>query len=113
MAQFEVDRQTINDLQLFNDITGNIAVYRFFDYVSTFGGSKKLTEMMSTPSNDIQVLNSRRDCIKYFYDNQLPLPLNKNDLDFIEHYLAFNVGSINSGIVDGYRTLLYRHLFLH
>ncbi|MDN5287365.1 MAG: hypothetical protein JWR38_3639 [Mucilaginibacter sp.] len=102
MAHFEVDRQTINDLQLFNDTTGNIAVYSFFDYVSTFGGSKKLTEMMSTPSNDIRVLSSRRDCIKYFYDNEVHLPLNKNDLDFIEHYLAFNVGSISSGIIDAF-----------
>ena len=109
MAQFEVDRQTINDLQLFNDTTGNIAVYSFFDYVSTLGGGRKLTEMMSSPSNDIRVLNSRRDCIKYFADNQVHLPLNKNDLDFIEYYLAFNVRAISSGIVESFtRGLSYK-----
>jgi DNA mismatch repair ATPase MutS len=57
---------------------------------------------MRTPSNDIRVLNSRRDCIKYFYDNQPQLPLYKNDLDFIEHYLAFNVGAISSSVIDAF-----------
>jgi DNA mismatch repair ATPase MutS len=57
---------------------------------------------MSTPSNDIRVLNSRRDCIKYFYDNQPLLPLSKNDLDFIEHYLAFNVRAMSTNIVDAF-----------
>jgi DNA mismatch repair ATPase MutS len=102
MAQFEVDKQTINDLQIFNDARHKIAVYNFFDHTSTFGGSMKLTELMSTPSNDIRVLSSRRDCIKYFYDNQPLLPLSKNDLDFIEHYLAFNVRAMSTNIVDAF-----------
>lgn len=102
MAQFEVDKQTINDLQIFNDARHKIAVYNFFDHTSTFGGSMKLTELMSTPSNDIRVLSSRRDCIKYFYDNQPQLPLNKNDLDFIEHYLAFNIRAMSANVVDAF-----------
>jgi DNA mismatch repair protein MutS len=102
MAQFEVDKQTINDLQIFNDARHKIAVYNFFDHASTFGGSRKLTELMSTPSNDIRVLSSRHDCIKYFYDNQPLLPLSKNDLDFIEHYLAFNVRAMSTNIVDAF-----------
>lgn len=102
MAQFEVDRQTINDLQIFNDAWHKIAVYNFFDRVSTLGGSRKLTELMSAPSNDIRVLNSRRDCIKYFYDNQPRLPLDKNDLDFIEHYLAFNIGAMSTNVIDAF-----------
>jgi DNA mismatch repair protein MutS len=102
MAHFEVDRQTINDLQIFKDAGHKIAVYTFFDRVSTLGGSRKLTELMSTPSNDIRVLNSRRDCIKYFYDNQPQLRLDKNDLDFIEHYLAFNVRAISTNVVDAF-----------
>ncbi|WP_183564632.1 MutS-related protein [Mucilaginibacter sp. SP1R1] len=102
MAHFEVDKQTVNDLQIFNQAGNKIAVYNFFDHVSTLGGSRKLSEMMATPSADINVLTSRRDCIKYFYDNQDHLPLDKKDLDFIEHYLAFNVGAMSTNVLDAF-----------
>src|SRR4051812_46940651 len=112
MVHFEVDRQTINDLQIFTEAGTNIAVYNFFDHVNTLGGRWKLKEMMSTPSSDIQVLSSRRNCIKYFYDNEVYFPLNTRDLDFIEHYLAFNVGSMSTNVIDAFaKGLSYKFVY--
>ncbi|TSJ40245.1 hypothetical protein FO440_10800 [Mucilaginibacter corticis] len=96
MASFEIDRQTFKDLDLFNE-DGN-SIYSFFNNAKTIGGAKKLKELMETPSFDASVLNSRRDTAQYFYRKQLPLPLIKKDVDFIEYYLVLNSPPLQSNI---------------
>ncbi|MDF2433766.1 MAG: mismatch repair protein MutS [Mucilaginibacter sp.] len=100
MAFFEIDRQTINDLEVFNEARSGISIFTFFDIAKTIGGRKKLIQMMETPSVDINVLTSRRDSIKYFYDNPVNLDINKRSLDFIEHYLAFNTHALTTNFID-------------
>ncbi|MGF7082364.1 MutS-related protein [Mucilaginibacter sp. UYCu711] len=104
MAQFEIDRQTIKDLDLFSE-DGN-SIYSFFNHVKTVGGAKKLKEMMETPSFDVQILNSRKDTIKYFHEHGVTINLVKKDVDFIEHYLALNLDPLKSNIFDsvGWKT---------
>ncbi|WP_184544775.1 MutS-related protein [Mucilaginibacter sp. FT3.2] len=102
MAHFEVDKQTINDLQLFDDTGNSQSVFSFFDKVSTIGSRQKLTQMMRTPSNNIDILSSRRDSICYFYDHALSFPLDKNELDFIEHYLASNIQLSSGNSIDAF-----------
>jgi DNA mismatch repair protein MutS len=98
MAQFEIDRQTINDLNLFDD--GGISVYSFFNHVKTIGGEKKLRQLMETPSADCNLLDSRKQTIKYFYDRKITLPVNKKDIDFVEHYLFYNRDPLKTNIID-------------
>lgn len=100
MASFEIDRQTLDDLGIFKAVGNGEPVRSFFDHLQTIGGQKKLTQMMETPSADIGVLNSRRDCIKYFYDNPLSFDIDRRDLDFIEHYLSFGAKVLNSNYID-------------
>ncbi|MDB5008018.1 MAG: hypothetical protein JWP45_2411 [Mucilaginibacter sp.] len=100
MAFFEIDRQTINDLEVFNEAASGVSIFTFFDIAKTIGGKKKLIQMMETPSADINVLTSRRDSIKYFYKNPLNLDVNKRSLDFIEHYLAFNTQALATNFID-------------
>jgi DNA mismatch repair protein MutS len=98
MAQFEIDKQTINDLGLFS--ADGVSVYSFFNHTQTIGGERKLRQLIETPSFDLSVLESRKKCAKYFYDNKLTLPLNKKDIDFIEHYLAYNSTPLKANIID-------------
>jgi len=97
---FEIDRQTIKDLDLFNE--DGASVYSFFNNVKTIGGRKKLKELLETPSFDLEILTSRRDSIKFFNGKALELKVNKNELDLIEHYLAFNVGPLKPNVIDAY-----------
>lgn len=100
MASFEIDRQTINDLDLFTE--DNISVYSLFNQVKTIGGRAKLKDMMGTPSFDPDVLTSRRDSIKFFHDKNLELKVKKNDIDFIEHYLALNRDVLKVNPLDAF-----------
>jgi len=98
MDEFIIDRQTINDLAIFADEAAS--VYSFFNHVKTIGGQTKLRKLIETPSADINILNSRKQTIQYFHQHKLALPLNKKDIDFIEHYLAFNRSPLKPNIFD-------------
>jgi DNA mismatch repair protein MutS len=100
MAGFEIDRQTIKDLDLFNE--EDTSIYSFFNNVKTLGGRRRLKTMMETPSFDVEILSSRRDTIKFFHDKKLVLPVDKNELDFIEHYLTFNIDTLKPNVLDAY-----------
>ncbi|MGZ3753811.1 MAG: MutS-related protein [Mucilaginibacter sp.] len=98
MASFEIDRQTLKDLDLFAD--DGVSVYSFFSQVKTLGGQYKLKEMMETPSSDIDILRSRRDSFRFFYDKQFYLEVNKNQVDFVEHYLNYNLDPLKPNFID-------------
>lgn len=100
MSAFEIDRQTIDDLGIFTEAGSTNSVFSFFDHVKTIGGKTKLMQMMETPSTDIDVLTSRRNCIKYFYDNPLTFGIDRRSLDFIEHYLGFGAKALSTNYID-------------
>lgn len=98
MASFEIDRQTLKDLDLFAD--DGVSVYSFFSQVKTLGGQYKLKAMMETPSSDVEILCSRRDSFRFFCDKQFTLEVNKNEADFIEHYLNYNFDPLKRNFID-------------
>ena len=100
MTSFEIDRQTINDLGIFTEDGNALSVFSLFNEVKTIGGKKQLLQLIETPSSDIKILVSRRNCSKYFYDNPLTLNVNGKDLDFIEHYLSFDAKVLNTNYID-------------
>ena len=98
MASFEIDRQTLRDLDLSAD--DGVSVYSFFSQVKTLGGQYKLREMMETPSSDVDILRSRRDSFRFFYTKQFSLEVNKNQVDFVEHYLNYNHDPLKRNFID-------------
>src|ERR1700744_954416 len=109
MTSFGIDRQTIDDLGVFTEAENNASVFSFYNHVRTIGGKKKLTELMGSPSADIKVLSSRRDCIKFFHENPIIFNIDRKDLDFIEHYLGFGAKVLSSNYADAaLKSLKYR-----
>jgi len=100
MTSFEIDRQTINDLGIFTEDGSALSVFSLFNNVKTIGGKAQLIQLMKTPSTDIKVLTSRRNCIKYFHDNPLTFDIAEKDLDFIEHYLSISAKVLNTNYID-------------
>lgn len=89
---FKLDTQTIEDLDLFQTSDGRKSIYDLFDFCYSYGGKKKLKKIMSLPSEDIHLLNARKETVLFFQSNieqTTSLGIHKNDLDFIEYYLSF------------------------
>jgi DNA mismatch repair protein MutS len=84
---FEVDQQTWKDLDLFDQ--GRVgSVFALFNRVKTAGGEEALERMLKTPSNQRMLLEGRRDTIRFFRDRDIDLPVGREQLKKIEHYLS-------------------------
>ena len=90
---FSLDEQTITDLGIFTTIGNPKSIYDIFNYCQSHGGKETLKKVMSKPLSDLETLNDRKDTIAFFHSNpQLldELVIDKNTLDFIDHYLSFD-----------------------
>ena len=82
---FDIDSQTISDLNIFNSSKNEKSVFDFFSMTKTHGGKIKLKYMLSNPLSDITLIEHRQESIAFFQKNKFKL--NKEDLDFIDYYL--------------------------
>lgn len=59
MNKFDIDKQTLTDLNIFDAYGLNKSVFSVFNFTSTIKGNEKLMEIFRAPSTDIQVINER------------------------------------------------------
>ncbi|HXB07987.1 MAG TPA: ATP-binding cassette domain-containing protein, partial [Puia sp.] len=90
-VEFEVDKQTWKDLDLF-DQGRRGPVFELFDKVRTTGGGDALERLLKTPSTVRAMLEGRRDSIRFFADNGIDLRIDREQLRAIEHYLSSGIG---------------------
>ncbi len=88
---FELDKQTINDLEIFRDEKSSGSIFQFFNQTKTEGGKNYLYEIMHHPLTDIELLNERTETIKYIQESDFHLSINYQQFDFIVHYLRTNI----------------------
>jgi len=87
---FEVDNQTLKDLEIFDTVKNRKSVFEIFNRTKTLGGKNKLYNYLKFPSSDHIKINERKEAICYFqsFNFSSDLDIDKNTLDFIEHYLG-------------------------
>lgn len=85
--KFDIDKQTIYDLELFEKIKGDKSVFSLFNFTKTIGGRECLRKMFSFPLNDKELIEKRISSIRFFLEQPFDFPFYKEGLDFIEHYL--------------------------
>jgi DNA mismatch repair ATPase MutS len=84
---FEVDTQTWKDIDLFDQGRAG-PLFSFFCRVKTAGGADALERMLKSPSNQLALLEGRRDVIRFFRDAGVDLPIGREQLKKVEHYLS-------------------------
>jgi DNA mismatch repair protein MutS len=85
---FETDKQTTNDLELFEKSKGDNSIFSLFNLTKSIGGKHELQRIFSEPFSDIDEIENRIELIRFF-QNPLPvLEIDRNFLDLIEHYLT-------------------------
>lgn len=99
---FELDKQTIQDLEIFGNEKSTNSIFHYYNFAKTIGGKKHLYGLMHTPLTDIAELQQRRDTIKFIYDIEFELAINSGQFDFIEHYLNLNISALRNNFLDAY-----------
>lgn len=90
MASFDIDKQTLNDLEIFESVASEKCIFSFFDFTLTIGGKEQLRSLFNHPQSDVQVIEERKDLIQYLLKYNKAIAFNKESLDFIEFYLRQN-----------------------
>ena len=99
---FEIDKQTINDLELFETSKGKKSVISYFSYTKSIGGKELLRKMFSNPLTDINLIEERIEFIKYFQNKPTTLEFDKEGLDMIEYYLTRQIDTSTFSILQSY-----------
>ena len=97
---FDVDKQTIKDLNLFEERANIKSVFFVYNRTVTKGGSELLNRLFRTPVSDLEFLHSRKAEINFFFSNECPLKLNSRHIDFIEHYLTKDRFPLRNTFID-------------
>ena len=87
---FDIDNQTLNDLEIFESASNEKSIFSFFDFTSTIGGKEKLRSLFNHPLTDVRIIEERKDLIGYLLKYDKTIAFNKESLDFIEYYLRQN-----------------------
>ena len=83
---FAIDKQTINDLELFERSRHEKSVFSLFSHTLTSGGKKQLELFFSNPITDIDLLEQRIQVLRYFQTFKPGFGNVKESFDFIEYY---------------------------
>ena len=76
--KFEIDNQTIADLDIYNDDVNAKSIAGLFNGTKSFVGRNKVYELLGTPLAEYDELKERSDAITFFFDNDA--------LSFVEYY---------------------------
>jgi len=95
--QFEIDNQTLNDLNIFPKRKNEASVFDFFKQTDTAGGQSELIKMMKEPTGNVSQLNERIEALKFIQHNNISFVFKEKVLDFIEHYINQNVSPLQKG----------------
>jgi hypothetical protein len=97
---FDIDKQTVKDLELFSDSKKEPSVYNFYSRTATIGGREALYEMFSVPVSDLAFLQDRIEAINFFNNNSCFLNLHSRQLDYVEFYLQNRRFPLRDNIID-------------
>ncbi|MCX6236416.1 MAG: hypothetical protein NTY07_02475 [Bacteroidia bacterium] len=97
---FDIDKQTIKDLGLFEERTKEKSIFSVYNRTATKGGQEKMHKLFRTPVSDLESLQCRKKEIKFFFKHDCVLKLRARHIDYIEHYLTNDRFPLRANIID-------------
>ena len=97
---FDIDKQTIRDLNLFGERTTEKSIFSFYNRAVTKGGNEMLNKLFRNPVADFELLQCRKEEINFFFQHVSALKLTSRAVEFIEHYLSNDRVPLRNNIID-------------
>jgi DNA mismatch repair protein MutS len=98
---FDVDRQTLNDLAIFQNANSRQSIYSLFSHTDTIGGSEALQDIFNKPLTDPILIKERLEVFLYINEHNISITLDRNDYDFVEFYLKRPYHSKRFSVITG------------
>jgi len=103
---FKIDKQTANDLELFEKSKGDSSIFSLFNSTKSIGGKDELQRIFSVPFSDIDLIEKRIELIRFFQNSLATIEIDKNVLDLIEYYLSRKIDSSTFSLSQSYSKAL-------
>jgi len=97
---FDIDKQTIKDLELFPERGIDKSIFSFYDRTTTYGGQLLLLKQFNNPVSNLETLQNRQKEIHFFFENNCGIILIPRQIDFIELYLKNRRTPLKDNIID-------------
>ncbi|MDB5115612.1 MAG: mismatch repair protein MutS [Mucilaginibacter sp.] len=98
----DVDKQTLNDLAIFQSGGYGQSVFNLFCNTTTIGGKEALEDIFARPLNNRDEIKERVEVFKYIEQLNIKIHLDKNDYDFAEFYLKKPYRSKSFSVTIGF-----------
>ena len=109
MIDFDLDKQTIKDLEIFADNRSLNSTSDYFNQTKTIGGRLFLFQVMKHPITDIVELRQRTQLIQFISETGFDLKINSTQFEFIDHYQRLNIAPLRNNFLDAFfQNLAYR-----
>lgn len=105
---FSTDEQTKSDLAIISTAS-NLSIAGLFK-PATIGGQALLLQMLNHPVTDIDVLQNRINNIAYLHQNNIKINFDKEETDFIEHYLNQGKGPAKASVIRAVKNSLANYV---
>lgn len=99
---FDIDRQTLNDLAIFQNNNSRQSIFNLFNHTNTIGGNEALQEMFNKPLTDPALIKERLQVFLYLEEHNVNISLNRNDCDFVEFYLNKHYHAKSFSVITGF-----------
>jgi DNA mismatch repair protein MutS len=83
----DVDKQTLNDLAIFQNGNYRQSVFNLFCDTRTIGGKEALEDIFNKPLTNPAEIRERIKVFRYIEEHNFKISLDKNNFDFVEFYL--------------------------
>ena len=101
---FIIDSQTHNDLQIFPIHKNEVGIINIFKpKLKTYGGYCELVSMFRAPLTSRDEIDCRLQLIEHLCCVDVELEINKEVLDFIEHYMSSTKIPTRISYIDAFR----------
>jgi DNA mismatch repair protein MutS len=98
----DVDRQTLNDLAIFQNGNYHQSVFSLFCDTKTIGGKEALEDIFNKPLINPVEIKQRVEVFKYIEQLNIKISLDKNNYDFVEFYLKKHYHSKPFSVITGF-----------
>lgn len=94
--RLQIDKQTLNDLEIFDVSGSKQSIFKLFDFTETSGGRVRLQELLSKPKSDLEEIKVVQEVLKYLTTNITSWETNvsRADADLAEKYITTNLAPI-------------------
>lgn len=98
----DIDRQTLDDLAIFQKGNNRKSIYGLFGDIWTIGGRELLVKIFKEPLTDPVKIRQKIEVFQYIGRSNISISLDRNDYDYVEFYLSKPYHSRSFPAVTGF-----------